>query len=91
MHPLTGKQIACEMVFVDGSKGTKGQTANYTVTIDSPPQLWFSDDRAADFIAVNTTNHAAVMITRVADQQFIGSKVCHGMFATQSELEALRK
>lgn len=86
----TGKKITCQLVFSDGGEGHKGTSAEYKIILDSPPLLYFTDENGGDWIAVHTTNHTAVIVTRVVGQQFVGSKVCHGIFATQSEMEALR-
>jgi hypothetical protein len=86
-----GKSVSCRIAFADQSQGMKGSTAQYTIILDSPPLLLFADEHSGDFFAVDTTQHAAVVITRVLDKQFAGTKVCHGLFATQSEMEALRK
>jgi hypothetical protein len=86
-----GKAVSCQLAFQDGGQGLKGSSANYTVSLDSPPMLLFSDQESGDWIMVDTTKHAAVIITRVVDQQFAGAKVCQGIFATQSEMETIKK
>jgi hypothetical protein len=51
----------------------------------------FADDKTGEMFAVNTVAHAAVLVTRVVQKEFAGGKVCHGLFATQSEMEGLKK
>jgi hypothetical protein len=85
----TGKEITCRLVFADGEKGLKGESAKYTIVLDSPPDLYFTDEYGGDWVSVNTANHRAVLLTRVLGQRFAGSKVCHGFFTTQSEIESL--
>jgi len=86
-----GKAVSCQLSFQGESNGLQGNSANYTISIDSPPLLLFSDGLAGDWIMVDTVKHAAVIITRVVDKQFAGAKVCQGIFATQSEMDALKK
>ena len=86
-----GKSVSCRIGFADQSPGIKGSTAEYSVILDSPPLLVFADQDSGDFFAIDTAQHAAVVITRVLDKKFAGTKVCHGLFATQSEMEAVSK
>jgi hypothetical protein len=83
-----GKSISCMLEFKDGSPPKR---AEYEVDLDSPPMLYFMDSQHGDWIAVDTAAHAAVVITRIVGEKYVGSKVCHGMFATQSEMTALQK
>ena len=43
------------------------------------------------FISINTTERAAVVVTRIAALEYLGSKVCHGVYATQFDRKALEK
>jgi hypothetical protein len=85
------KKISCALGFPGGARGVKGQTAEYTVVFDSPPHLHFTDEKYADYFAVNLTSHAVVLTTRFLSENALGSKVCHGLFATDDEMKALNQ
>jgi hypothetical protein len=86
------KRISCALGFPSGGLGVKGQTAEYIVVFDSPPYLHFTDEKYADYFAVNLTTHAVVLTTRFLSEKSLGSKVCHGLFATDDEMkEALNQ
>jgi hypothetical protein len=70
-------------------RGIKGHTTEYAVVLDSPPHLHFTDEKYADYFAVNLSEHSVVSVTRVLFEKGLGSKVCHGLFATDDEIKAL--
>jgi len=88
-----GKKVQCSFMFESGQKGFKGNSENYEIILDSPPQLYFttSGNLSAEFISVNTTEHAAVLINRIVDKQFVGAKVCQGIYLTDFEMKNLKK
>ena len=87
-----GTSIACEIAFKDGATSQRGSnTVQYTVRVDSPPLLVFTDDVSADYFVVDTSAHAAVLMTRIVGKNFAGTKVCQGLFTTQSEMEEMKK
>jgi hypothetical protein len=67
----------------------KFNATEYTITLDSPPLLIFANEHSGDLVAVDTAQHAAVMVFRVLDKQLAGTKVCHGVRALP-EKEPLR-
>lgn len=71
-----------------GPEDTK--VVEFDVDLDSPPLLFLKTEAYSDFMMVNTTERTAVTITRVVHQQFAGAKVCHGLFATSSDLKAMQ-
>ena len=79
-------KISCQYTF-EGSQQAKAVA--YNITMDSPPLLHFAASNGSEYIAIDTSQHAAVIITRIVQKQFIGSKVCQGMYATAFELEQL--
>jgi len=85
------KKITCDLAFDDKGEGHRGAVAEYQILLDSPPHLHFSDDTAGDWFAVNTSTHTVVMVTRIVGEQFLASKACQGIFATQNEVEELSK
>jgi hypothetical protein len=64
------RKVSCVL----GSEGIKGKTADYSVVLDSPPHLHFTDDTYADYFAVNLSNHTVVLVTRVLFDKGLGSK-----------------
>jgi hypothetical protein len=86
-----GSAVFCSFIFNDGGTRMKGNSEKYQVVLDSPPLLTFMTPNGADVIAVNTTEHAAVIITRILDEKFIASKVCHGLYSTSSEIKEMNK
>jgi len=83
--------ISCAFEFKSGDKGHKGNTENYKIVIDSPPSLNFTTPNGSEFIAIDTTKHAAVLVSRVLHEKFTGSKVCQGLYATSFEMKNLQK
>jgi hypothetical protein len=83
------RQISCALGFLEGGKGIKGETAEYSVVLDSPPHLHFAGERYADYFSVNLSNHSVVFVGRYLSEQAVGAKVCHGLFATDDEIQAL--
>lgn len=84
-----GKKVTCQLSFPEGESGPA--SAEYTVLFDSPPQLHMADARRADYVAVHLTNHAAVVITRMVMENVIASKVCQGLYVTETEMQAIIK
>lgn len=85
------RKVSCTLSFPGAAEGIKGRTAEYSVVLDSPPHLHFTDAKYADYFAVNLSEHSVVLVTRVAFEKGLGSKVCHGIFATDDEMKALGK
>ena len=83
--------VPCAFAFEAGAEGHKGNSADYTVLSDSPPMLFLTDENGSEFVSINTTKRAAVVVTRLAAHEYAGSKVCHGLYATASDLEALKE
>jgi hypothetical protein len=88
-----GQKIRCVFDFQSGSKGVRGSSENYEIIFDSPPLLHFttSGRQSAEFLSVNTQEHAAVLINRIVDKQFAGAKVCQGIYLTDFEMKNLKK
>jgi hypothetical protein len=87
----SSKVVSCVLAFPGGEPGHKGSTADYSVLIDSPPYLHLTDKNGGEFIAIDTSKRAAVVLTRVLGQQYAGSKVCHGLFATSFDMKSMDK
>jgi hypothetical protein len=79
--------ISCDITFKGQSKKINVQ---YQVTLDSPPLLHFSTKSGSEYIAIDTSQHAAVLINRVLETKFAGSKVCHGLYTTAFEMKNLK-
>jgi hypothetical protein len=84
------RRVSCVLTFPGDAHGVKGNAAEYTVVVDSPPHLHFTDERYADYFAVNLSTRAVVLTTRFLSEKSSGAKVCHGIFATDDEVKALR-
>lgn len=79
--------IFCDFIF----KGNqKINSVEYQVTLDSPPLLHFSTNNGSEYVAIDTSQHAAVVITRVLEKKFVGSKVCQGLYTTGFEMKSLK-
>lgn len=63
----------------------------YHVDVDAPPLLIFSDTEKGDYFTVHQTNHAVTLITRIVNEQFLASKLCVGIYATDTEMKELNK
>lgn len=61
----------------------------YKITFDSPPHLHFMTENGSEYIGINTANHAAVHINRIVGESFVGSKICHGTYLTQFEVDQM--
>ena len=81
--------IHCDFIFKNNpkQKGIKGNSEKYKVVIDSPPLLHFKSETGAEYVAVDTTQHAATLSTRILDEKFLGAKVCQGIYATDFEMK----
>ena len=86
-----GDKISCTFTFNEDQKGINANLQNYNVLFDSPPLLHFATENHSEFIAIDTNQHAAVLINRIVDKQFAGSKICHGLYATSFEMKNLQK
>jgi hypothetical protein len=78
--------VVCDWSYPDGGKPTLGVTREYSVLLDSPPELLLASDTRSDFFVINTAMHAVVSMTRVINERGAGSKVCGGLFLTDQEL-----
>jgi hypothetical protein len=87
----SGRQVQCRLEHPDPSRGPWGKQVSYKVTLDSPPFLTFSDARWADYVMVDTNARAATLNTRISDPQYMGSKVCTGIYLTEDDLKATGK
>ena len=86
-----GENISCSFVFHNGQKGYRGNAGNYKIVIDSPPLLYFETLNGSEFIAIDTSQHAAVLVSKILSKEFAGSKVCQGLYATSFEIKSLEK
>jgi hypothetical protein len=77
--------LVCIWATPNGSPMVKGPGAEYSLFLDSPPLLHFGTANGSDFVTVDTNAHTAVLISRVIQPKFSGSKVCWGIFTTESE------
>jgi hypothetical protein len=82
--------IHCDFIFKaeTDQQGVHGNSGNYRVIIDSPPVLHFLSDNGAEYIAINTSQHAATLTSRALGRQYAGSKVCSGLYTTQFEMQS---
>ncbi len=83
--------VSCALSLESGAQGHKGNRGQYEVLADSPPILLLSDETGGEFISINTTQRAAVIITRILALESASSKVCHGLYATSFDLKALEE
>ena len=72
-------RINCDLTFKDKSTNEEA----YNIVIDSPPLLFMKSDSGASFLAINTTSGFAGHTTRLVHQEFLGEKVCNGIFMTE--------
>ena len=82
--------IHCDFIFKadPDQQAVRGNSENFTVIMDSPPLLWFESDNGGIFVAINTSQHAVTLISRIVDRRFLGSQVCHGLYTTQYESQS---
>ena len=83
------KNVACNMQFPEGSTSQKGPQIEFGVVFDVPPSLLLANKHSSDFVAIDSAKHSAVVITRLLENEYAGSKVCHGVFVTAYEMEKL--
>ena len=85
--------VLCDFVFKDdlNKKGLQGNAEQYKVVIDSPPFLHFKSETGAEYIAIDTSQHAAILSSRMLHEKFLGAKVCQGLFTTDFEIKNLDK
>ena len=83
--------ISCGLSMESGGEGHKGSQVQYKIVADSPPKLILSDESGGEFISIDTTQRAAVIITRIVRPDFAASKVCQGLYATSFDMKALDK
>lgn len=84
-------KVSCSLSFEGGGQGLKGNLVEYEVVADSPPTLLLVGENGSEFISINTTERAAVVVSRIASLKHAGSKVCHGVYATSFDLKGLEK
>jgi hypothetical protein len=61
----------------------------YQIGFDSPLNLHFMTENGSEYIGINTVNHAGVHINRMVGESFVGSKICHGNYLTQFEVDKI--
>jgi hypothetical protein len=83
------QKVDCEMLFPDGGEGINGSTAHFEVKLDIPPYLYLANKNFGDFVAINVVSHSVVVVTRMLEDEYAGSKVCHGKFATGYEMDRM--
>lgn len=83
------KKVVCDMQFPEGDAGQKGSQIEFAVLLDMPPSILLANKYAADFVAIDSVQHSAVVITRLVEDRYAGSKVCHGEYLTSDEMDAL--
>lgn len=81
--------VDCDLIFSDSNSGVKGSTTRFAVKLDIPPTLYLANTNFGDFVAINVATHSAVVITRMLEDEYAGSKVCHGIFSTAYEMDKL--
>jgi hypothetical protein len=81
--------IVCKMEFPEGSTGQKGPQIELEVVLDVPPSLLLANQHGSDFVAIDSSKHSAVVITRLLENEYAGSKVCHGIYLTEAEMDVL--
>ena len=81
--------VDCELGFSDSNSGVKGSTTQFAVKLDIPPILYLANTNFGDFVAINVVTHSVVVITRMLEDEYAGSKVCHGIFSTAYEMDKL--
>ncbi len=81
--------VDCQLRFADSDTGVKGSTTRFAVKLDIPPNLYLANTNFGDFVAINVATHSAVVITRMLEEEYAGSKVCHGIFSTAYEMDKL--
>ncbi|HOD36802.1 MAG TPA: hypothetical protein PLR20_05730 [Syntrophales bacterium] len=83
--------IKCETVFFEGQKAIQEKKFEYFVELDSPPILIFTDTIRSDYFVVDLNQHAVTMVSRVLGEKFAGSKICTGLYFTESERKLLEE
>jgi hypothetical protein len=84
------QKIQCDFEFPGASKGYRSSD-QYTVAVETPPMLIFTNANMTDYHVIEQSQHAVTLITRVLDAKFAGAKVCHGLYMTESERRGLEK
>jgi len=87
----TSNIVDCDFIFKTELEGRKEKSERYEVVMDSPPLLILSIIGGSETIAINTSQHAAAVTSRIIREQFLGAKVCQGMYLTDFERKGLRK
>lgn len=85
------QKITCTLKAADGSEGIKGASVEFSIIIDTPPELMAAAEFGSDFVSINLTAHAFVMVTRTFGPNFAGSKICQGAYVTATEMELLQR
>ncbi len=81
--------VVCDLKFPAGDTGQKRARIELGVVSDVPPSLLLANKHFADFVAIDSAKHSAVVITRMLENEYAASKVCHGVFVTAYEMEGL--
>lgn len=79
--------VNCDLMFADGESAS----IQFEVKLDIPPHLYLANSNFNDFVVVNSAAHSAVLVTRLLEVEYAGSKVCHGKFTTRYEFDRLRE
>lgn len=60
------------------------------VTLDSSPNLYLSSTSGGEVVKIDTVKHMAASNNRAVDQKYLGSKVCSGVYLTESEQKLMK-
>lgn len=85
----SNKSVKCSLKFSEGDARLKGAEVKFDVIFDVPPSLLLANKHFADFAAIDSVNHSAVVVTRILEDEYLASKVCHGDFITAFEMEGI--
>lgn len=87
-----GKTVICLFQFDDNSSSSKmkSNTVPYSIELDSPPYLSLKMVGGNEIIFINTVQHAFGLSSMIMEENFMGNKICNGVYMTQMELDGMK-
>jgi hypothetical protein len=80
--------LTCLVSFTDGSKPVM---LDATIKDETFLGITFEGKNGGDFVDINPETRTAVSLTRMWNEKFVASKVCHGSYLTADEARLLKE
>jgi hypothetical protein len=90
MRPSScAKRLSCVTSFDE--KGAKPVALEYKSDAETATLMIWKTDNWSDYLIIDPSKSSAVLTVRMVSEESAATKVCHGLFLTSDEFEALAR